>query len=219
MAQEWSRRASACSSRRVEVKITARASQDQVWLQAMMSEITALELAMRELLLSADKGIGAAGALIVTGLSLALTEKALYIVIALPYALTAVFFFMLQKYIEREMRWGIRMYLEEMINERLGRRDIFQQSKVMGIIPRPDEQGAGAVYSAAAVLVISASFLAIRNYQPPEALRFLRNIWWLHLFGLALCGYVIRVADSRMRSARKEAYRMAKAANTGKAVP
>ena len=184
-----------------------------------MSEITALELSMRELLLSADKGIGAAGALIVTGLSLAITQKALYIVIALPYALTAVFFFMLQKYIEREMRWGIREYLEEVINARLGRQDIFQQSRVMKIIPRPDEQRAGAAYAVAGILVIIASLLAIRNYEPPEALTFLRTIWWSHLIGLGLCGYIMGVAYRRMRSAREDAYEMAKAANTGGAVP
>jgi hypothetical protein len=44
--------------------------------------------------------------LIVTGISLALSEKALYIAIALPYALTAVFFFMLQKYIEERCGGG-----------------------------------------------------------------------------------------------------------------
>jgi hypothetical protein len=80
---------------------------------ALTQEISALSDSMRQDMQAADKGIAAAGALIVAGLSVALLHKATIVLVALPYGLGIVFFFTLQKYAERASSAGIKSYLEE----------------------------------------------------------------------------------------------------------
>jgi hypothetical protein len=72
------------------------------------------------------------------------------------------------------------------------------------------------VYAIAAGGLIIASFIAIINFSPPRSLSFLQDVWWLHVVGLALCGYIIRGADRRMHTAREDAYKMARAASMAK---
>jgi hypothetical protein len=63
------------------------------------------------------------------------------ILIALPYALTAVFFFMLQKYIERAVCAGIRRFLEDSLNKRIGQ-DIFKRMNFGINLDRKGEKAA-----------------------------------------------------------------------------
>jgi hypothetical protein len=184
---------------------------DETSIQAVMAEIAGLEATMMELLQSADKGIGAAGALIVAGLGFALTQTdaGLVVMIALPYGITAAFFFMLQKYIERQMRSGIKRWLEEALNLRLGQ-PVFQQTTVIRQLRRPDEAAAGLVYGVGAAVVMTASVYAMYIYEPPKAMEWLSNIWWLHIVGLVACVLVVGSAWIRMKSAELEAYQKAR---------
>jgi hypothetical protein len=188
---------------------------DDISLQAVMSEISALEAAMRELLQSADKAIGAAGALIVTGVGFALTNRtsewspAPVVLIVLPYGITAAFFFMIQKYIERQIRAGIKRWLEEAVNFRLGQ-PVFQQTRVFGQLKRPDELAAAAMYTLGAIVIITSSFTSIATYAPPKSLSWLQYVWWLHIVGLLACFVVVGSAWRRMKSAEDEAYKKAR---------
>jgi hypothetical protein len=190
---------------------------DDVSLQAVMAEISGLEVAMNELLQSADKGIGAAGALIVSGIGLALTERAPVVLIALPYGITAAFFFMLQKYIERQMRAGIKRKLEEEVNCRLDQA-VFHQAMVLRQVKRPDELAGFVVYGVSAAAIIAFSFVSIAEYQPPQFLRWLEDVWWAHIIGLVLCLSVVLIAWFRMNSAEDEAYTKAKASRLEQAM-
>jgi hypothetical protein len=180
---------------------------EEVSVQAIMKEIGDLELAMRELLLSADKAIAAAGTLIVSGLGLALTKSLLVVIIALPYALSAVFFFMLQKYIERAMRAGIRRRLEEVVNKRL-QEEIYQQTRVVRSIKRPDEWAATGLYAGGAIAIVFLSFYSLAHYTAPPSLRWLSpHLWQLHIAGIIACLLLVATAQIRMQTAEGRAYK------------
>lgn len=135
-------------------------------IDALTHEIAALSHSMREDLQAADRGIAAAGALIVAGLGVALLQKATIVLVALPYGLGIVFFFTLQKYAERLSSAGIRRYLEDILQKLShGTSPIMQQ-----IVAdywhkrRVDEKAAYVLYG----LVMSASAFAsvyVANHQ------------------------------------------------------
>ncbi|MCX5561940.1 hypothetical protein [Streptomyces sp. NBC_00038] len=187
---------------------------EEISIQATMKEVADLESAMRDFMSGADKGVGAAGALIITALTLALTKSQMALLIALPYALTAVFFFMLQKYVEREVCAGIRRFLEECLNKRIGQ-DVFKRMEVARNLERRDEGAALGVYAAAGVGVLLLSGWALSIYAPLDWSHLSRNIgWWmLHLFGIAVCGCAVYVVIDLMNNAEKRAYEKAKEAD------
>jgi hypothetical protein len=174
-------------------------------LQAVMKEIADLESAMRELLQSADKGIAATGTLLVAGLSAFISQQLLIALIALPYALTATFFFMLQKYIDRQICAGRKHSLEVKVNRRLGQ-EIFQQATVRKDIARPDETAGYFIYCIGGVVAILASFWALHEYSPPKELTFLTTVWYGNIFGIAICLSVLAIAGRRMLTAEEAAY-------------
>ena len=128
---------------------------ETVAVDALTREIAELSSSMREDLQAADKGIAAAGALIVAGLGIALLHKATIVLVALPYGLGIVFFFTLQKYAERLSSAGIRSYLEEVLRKvSHGASPVMQQHVAdYWHKRRSDEKAAYALY----VLVIVAS--------------------------------------------------------------
>lgn len=181
---------------------------EELQIQALMKEITELETAMRELLQSADKGIAATGTLLVAGLSAFVSQQLLIALIALPYALTATFFFMLQKYIDRQICAGRKRSLESTLNGRLGQ-ELYQQAIVRDAVSRPDEMAGYLIYALGGLLALIASLWAVHEYRPPTQLVFLTNIWPLHIVGIVVCIVVLGVAARRMLTAEVDAYRRA----------
>jgi hypothetical protein len=144
----------------------ASSPQEAEAVDALTREIVELSSSMRENLQAADKGIAAAGALIVAGLGIALLHKATIVLVALPYGLGIVFFFTLQKYAERLSLAGIKSYLEEVLRKvSHGTSPVMQQHVAdYWHKRRSDEKAAYGLYT----LVIIASFassLYVANSQ------------------------------------------------------
>lgn len=140
--------------RRLSVHALARI-EDPQGVDAITKEITALSESMRADLQAADKGIAAAGALIVAGLGIALLQRATIVLVALPYGLGVVFFYTLQKYAERLSSAGIRAYLEEILHNAANGSSPIMQQQVADYWRqrRSDEKVAYLVYG----IVIAAS--------------------------------------------------------------
>lgn len=141
-------------------------SEDERTIQALTQEIAALSNAMREDLQAADRGIAAAGALIVAGLGVALLQRATIVLVALPYGLGIVFFFTLQKYAERLSSAGIRSYLEDKLRKASkGNSPVMQQCVAdYWHDRRSDEKAAYALYGLVIVASLGAS-LYVANSQ------------------------------------------------------
>jgi hypothetical protein len=161
---------------------------------ALTREINALSLSMREDLGAADKGIAAVGALILAGLGIALTQKAVIVLVALPYGLGIVFFITLQKYAERLSSAGIKWYLERVLQEITNHRSPVMQEHVADYWRhrRLDETAGYIIYGLVALLALGAS-LYTANQQTklssavPGAhwLSTRHHIWFTHFLGFA----------------------------------
>jgi hypothetical protein len=135
-------------------------------IDALTQEIAALSNSMQENLQAADKGIAAAGALIITGLGVALLHKATIVLIALPYGLGVVFFYTLQKFAERLSAAGLRRYLENMLQCISKGKSPVMQQRVADYWHRRrhDETAANVLYGIVGLAAVSAS-LYVANQQ------------------------------------------------------
>jgi hypothetical protein len=152
------------AGRQVALPLSRR--EDEQAIQALTQEIAALSSSMREDLQAADRGIAAAGALIVAGLGVALLQKATIVLVALPYGLGVVFFFTLQKYAERLSSAGIRSYLETALRKASNGKSPVMQQHVADYWHerRSDEKAAYALYGLVIITSIGAS-LYVANHQ------------------------------------------------------
>jgi hypothetical protein len=141
-----------------QIEPSSVSSEEKPSIDALTQEIAALSDSMRQDMQAADKGIAAAGALIVAGLSVALLHKATIVLVALPYGLGIVFFFTLQKYAERNSSAGIRSYLEKKLHDVSNGTSPVMQQHIADYWHRKrrDEWVAYGLY----VIVIAASFYA-----------------------------------------------------------
>jgi hypothetical protein len=153
------------TDRQVGVPRSWRPEGDQA-IHSVAQEIETLSKSMREDLQAADKGIAAAGALIVAGLGVALLQKATIVLVALPYGLGIVFFYTLQKYAERLSSAGIRSYLEDTLQRALNGKSPFIQQQVADYWhkKRRDETVASALYGLVIIASVGAS-LYVANRQ------------------------------------------------------
>ncbi len=182
---------------------------EELCINAVLKEIADADSSMRELLLSADRAIAGTALFLVTSVTLVLTKHLPEVLIIIPYATTATFFFMLQKFIDRQIHAGTRRWLEEAVNARLGQA-VCQRMKIGKALPRPDERGAAIVYGAGALLTVASSVIGILLYTPPKPIEFLRYLWPLHLVGVSICAWLLFVVVVRMSSAEEDAYIEAK---------
>ena len=132
----------------------------------LTQEISALSTSMRADLQAADKGIAAAGALIVAGLGVALLQKATIVLVALPFGLGVVFFYTLQKYAERLSSAGIRSYLEgELRKVSRGASPVMQQHVAdYWRHRRSDENAAYALYGLVGIASVCASLYIANDH-------------------------------------------------------
>jgi hypothetical protein len=150
----------------------SEAEQNQA-IDALTQEIAALSSSMQANLQAADKGIAAAGALIITGLGVALLHKATIVLIALPYGLGVVFFYTLQKFAERLSAAGIRRYLEDsLLCISKGRSPVMQQRVAdYWHKRRHDEIAANVLYGIVGLASLFASlYVANQETKLPQSI-------------------------------------------------
>jgi hypothetical protein len=135
-------------------------------IDALTQEIAALSSSMQENLQAADKGIAAAGALIITGLGVALLHKATVVLIALPYGLGVVFFYTLQKFAERLSAAGIKRHLEDSLQRISEGKSPVMQQRIADYwhSRRHDEIAANVLYGIVGFASVFAS-LYVANQQ------------------------------------------------------
>lgn len=178
-------------------------------IQALIDESIDLGKAIRELLMTADRFLAIAGAIIIGSLTLALFQKQRVVLIGLPFALSMIYTYVIQNYTEVLSRAGHKRAIEERINCLLRQEVMVAETRVAPT--RAGRLSVTLTFVTAALLVLAsavAGFAVLRGYNDG----WLSWLRWVDLVALATPLLAILFAIREMNDAMPKAYEAAKAA-------